>query len=309
MSGAWIAALLLQAAPGAPDGAARPAEVVPLALERTGVRVGERVVVTAALPVAAGARFHFSRPPDVDPAFARVEPTLADGSGGGPATLRLEMVAAAAGTFKVGPFSLHVEEPGGGAAAGREIETSALDVEVGPSWGPGRPPGFDEWRGPVAPAPARTAPRWPWIAAAAALLLALGWIARRRREAPLAPAVPGAPSRSWRDELGRLAAHIPEGLAARRLWWSDLSRVLREELALRWRDSTRDRTTEELATGAGAGSDGANRGELVRLLEIADDGKFTRASADVGAASSAVTSALRLLEPEAPAAQTGTAPP
>jgi hypothetical protein len=135
---------------------------------------------------------------------------------------------------------------------------------------------------------------WPWLVAAA-VAVALGWVAWRQRETPIpAIAQSPAPRPSWRDELERLAALVPEGMVARRLWWGDLSRVLREVLAHRSRDDSRDRTTEELAAGATAEDD--LRGELVLLLRAADGGKFTRAGADVGAASAAVTAALRLLE-------------
>lgn len=290
------ATLLLQAAPAATDAAAPRPESVPLALERAGARVGDRVVVTATLPAAAGERIRFARPPDVDAAFARVEPTLTEATGRAPATLRLEMVAAAAGTFRVGPFELRVEKDASDAAgAGRSLATSALEVEVKPSWTSGRPAGFDEWRGPVVAPPVRSTSVWPWLAAAAAVVAsALGWVALRRRADPLPATAPAPSSRpAWRDELERLAANVPEEPAARRRWWGDLSRVLREVLAHRARADSRDRTTEELSAGAPA--DDALRGELVLLLRAADGGKFTRAGADAGAASAAVTAALRLL--------------
>jgi hypothetical protein len=311
MIGAVVASLLLQAAASPPVEETSHPQGVPLVLERARPRVGERVVLTATLPAATGERLRFERPPEVDAAFARVEPILSEATGRGEAALRIEMVAAAAGTFRVGPFFLHADRGGaGGTGSGRVIETSALDVEVGPSWSSGKPPGFDEWRGPAAPPVVRSTRLWPWFAAAGALLaLALGWIALRRRGHPesSAHAAP-PPPRNGRAELDRLAAHIPEGVAARRLWWSEIARVLRDELARRWRDDTPDRTTEELAATqslAAAASDAIRR-DLVDLLRRADEGKFARASAGIAAASAAVTSALRLLER---AAQVEAGPP
>lgn len=288
MSGAWLVALLLQNAPAPP---APPAPTVPLTLSPARPRVGDRVVVSAALPAAAGERLRFARPPEVDAAFARVEPFLADATDRGAASLRVEMVAAAAGTFRVGPFRLS-------GASGGAIETGTLDVEIAPGWRDGAAPGFDEWRGPLAP-PAPPAPhRWlALLAAAGALVLAAAWIALRRRSRRAPPAIAAADAApTWRDELSRLAAHIPESLSARRLWWGDFARVLRGELARQWRNDSLDCTTEELSARAPALATPGVRDELIALLRTADDGKFARASAGVAAASSAVTAALARLE-------------
>jgi len=254
-------------------------------------RVGDRIVATTTVAAAPGEALRLARPCDVDVAFAQVEPEVAPASLGGEATLRLSLIAGAPGRFRLGPFALRAAgEAGAERRDAREIETAPLEIEVVLEGAGDAAPDFGDWRPPQA---ARTGtPAWQvalLVGAALGALLAVGWIMRRSRRARATAGVEPAPALpvDWRAELARLEAGIPEAVEARRLWWRQLSDVVRGELARRDPRDSRDRTSGEIA---------ARDASRAALLALLDDGKFARASRDGGAAARAVADARVRLE-------------
>jgi hypothetical protein len=266
---------------------------VPLRVEPAHPRVGDHVVVRAELPAAAGERLNWAQPCSLDGSFARVTPELTEASPAGAASLNVEMVAGDSGRFRIGPFHVRIGEPP------RELETTALDVEVTPGWPSDQGPGFQEWREPRPPGArlGRRALELALAAAALALSVFVGWLALRRRRGGPGPARARPRREPWRAALVRLAAAIPEEREARRGWFRELSDVARTELERRC-GATRDRTGEELVAAA-APADDARRARLADWMARVEAAKFSRASGSLDEARTAAAGAVeRLAEGE-----------
>ena len=299
MIGAWIAALLLADGAGCRAGAAK----VELSLERAHPRVGDRVVVTAALPVAAAsASASRDRPTSTphsrgsnrsSPRRRAARPAIAASRDGRRRRRHLPrrpvLPARRAPTARAASRTVARSRPGRstsrwrrrGAPAARAASTS----------------GADRSRRRSSPRPRR----WPWfVALAGALALAAAWIARaapRRRAFPLRSsrrrdrhahlARRARPARREHPGGARGAPHLVERPLAR------AARRTRAPLARRFvRPHDRGARAPPRAPTRRARC----ATKWSRCCALADDGKFARPSAGIAIASSAVTEALRLLE-------------